>query len=81
MVITRLPAKLQEGDTMPRVSLRTLTLMLELLVAVLGLQYVALAGRVKADTVWRAADRVAHASAPAARVPGPATADITTRAL
>jgi len=39
-----------------RVSLRTLVLMLELLVAVVGLQIVAAARPTKADAVWLAND-------------------------
>ena len=56
---------------MPRVSLRTLILMLELLVAVAALQYLTMAKPVKADAVWLATDFVAPPSAPAGQLDGP----------
>ena len=56
---------------MSRVSLRTLVLMLELLVAVVALQYLTMAKPVKADAVWLAADFVAAPSAPADQADDP----------
>ena len=46
---------------MQRVSIRTLVLMLELLVAVVALQYVTLVKPARADAVWLARDCVAAA--------------------
>jgi len=46
---------------MQRVSIRTLVLMLELLVAVVALQYVTLVKPARADAVWLARDCVAVA--------------------
>ena len=72
-------------DTMPRVSLRTLILMLELLVAVVALQYLTVAKPTKANAIWLAADchtassiraRVAD---PAATAPAHATAGEPTK--
>ena len=71
MIITRFQSKRQRGDMMPRVSLRTLVLMLELLVAVLALQYVAMAQPAKADAVWVAADGLVPISASPATAPAP----------
>jgi hypothetical protein len=51
---------------MQRVSVRTLALMVELLLAVLALQYMTVIGAVKADAVWLAGDCVVPVSAPAA---------------
>ncbi len=45
----------------PRVSIRTLVLLLELLAAVVGFQCVAAARPAKADTVWLAGDCLAVA--------------------
>ena len=65
---------------MPRVSLRTLILMVELLVAVLALQYLTTAKPAQANVLWLAADchtaasiqrRVADPVAPAPRPPPP----------
>ena len=56
---------------MPRVSTRTLILMLELLVAVVALQYVTMAKPVKADAVWVAVDFVAPPAGPACQVDDP----------
>ena len=50
---------------MPRVSLRTLILTLELLVAVVALQYVAATKPAQAGAVWLADDGPATMSAPA----------------
>jgi len=55
---------------MQRVSMRTLILMLELLTAVVALQYVTLAQPVKADAVWLATDFVAPPSAPVGQLDG-----------
>jgi len=60
---------------MPRVSLRTLILMLELLVAVLAWQYLTLAAPVNASAIWMAGD--CHtASSLQERVAGPAPAPV-----
>lgn len=56
---------------MQRVSMRTLILMLELLVAVVALQYLTMAQPVKADVVWLATDFVAPPSAPAGQLDDP----------
>ena len=56
---------------MSRVSMRTLVLMLELLVAVVALQYLAMAKPVKADAVWVASDFVAPPSVPTGPVDEP----------
>ncbi len=69
----------------PRVSLRTLILMLELLVAVVAWQYCTVAEPIQARAIWLAADchtasmmreRVAD---PLATAPAPATAGEGTR--
>lgn len=46
---------------MPRVSMRTLVLMLELLVAVVAFQYMAAVRPAKADALWLAGDCIALA--------------------
>ena len=56
---------------MPRVTLRTLFLMLELLVAVVALQYLTFTRPIQADAVWVAADFVAPPSGPACQVDNP----------
>jgi len=56
---------------MSRVSVRTLILMLELLVAVAALQYLTLAKPVQADAVWLATDSIAQPSAPAGQLEDP----------
>jgi hypothetical protein len=62
----------QQGDeTMQRVSIRTLVLLLELLTAVVALQYVTLAQPVKADVVWLATDFVAPPPAPVDQLDDP----------
>ncbi len=53
---------------MQRVSIRTLVLLLELLIAVVAVQYVHLTTPVQAGAVWVATDFVAPASAPAGQV-------------
>jgi hypothetical protein len=69
----------------PRVSLRTLILMLELLVAVVAWQYVSTAKPVQATALWLAADGHTAASIqrcisdPAATPPVPAPAGADTR--
>jgi len=50
---------------MQRVTYRTLVLLLELLMAVVGAQYVTLATPAQADAVWLATDCVALPAAPA----------------
>jgi hypothetical protein len=58
----------------PRVSVRTLVLMLELLAAVVGFQCVTAARPAKADAVWLAGDALVVAPSPAeppAAAPGP----------
>ncbi len=63
-----------------RVSLRTLILMLELLVAVVALQYLTVANPAKANVIWLAADChtassiQARAADPAATAPAPVPA-------
>lgn len=56
---------------MQKVSVRTLALMVELLLAVVALQYIALAGTVKADAVWLAGDGIVPVSTPSAGLDGP----------
>jgi hypothetical protein len=56
MIATQLPSKQHRGDTVPRVSLRTLILMLELLAAVVALQYLTTARPAHAHALWRAGD-------------------------
>jgi hypothetical protein len=51
--------------------MRTLVLMLELLVAVVALQYLTMAKPVKADAVWVASDFVAPPSVPTGPVDEP----------
>ena len=53
---------------MQRVSFRTLVLLLELLIAVVAMQYVTMVTPVQAGAVWLATDFVAPASAPAGQV-------------
>ncbi len=53
---------------MQRVSIRTLVLLLELLIAVVAMQYVTMITPVRAGAVWVATDFVAPASAPAGPV-------------
>lgn len=71
----------RKSGTMPRVSLRTLILMLELLVAVVAWQHVRTAEPIQARAIWLAADchtastmgeRVTNSSA---TPPAPATTD------
>jgi len=57
---------------MPRVSLRTLILMLELLAAVVSLQYIVATGSAKADAIWLAGDGIAVAQPPAEQIDAPA---------
>jgi len=69
----------------PRVSLRTLILMLELLMAVVALQYLTVAKPTKANAIWLAADChtassiQARVADPAATAPAHATAGERTR--
>lgn len=65
MSTTPFQCKQQKSDKMPRVSLRTLVLTLELLVAVVALQYVAAMKPAQAGAVWLAEDSPATMSAPA----------------
>ncbi len=53
---------------MQRVSIRTLVLLLELLIAVIAMQYVTMITPVRAGAVWVATDFVAPDSAPAGQV-------------
>ena len=53
---------------MQRVSIRTLVLMVELLAAVVGFQYVMAARPVKADAIWLARDRIVLAQPPAGQI-------------
>ncbi len=65
MSTIRFQFELQRSDLAPRVSLRTLLLMLELLVAVVALQYLTTLRPAQAGAVWLANDRPATMSAPA----------------
>ncbi|MBM4024583.1 MAG: hypothetical protein FJ280_04150 [Planctomycetes bacterium] len=56
---------------MQRVSLRTLVLMVELLLAIIALQYITLAGPAQADAVWLASEGIAPVSAPAVDINSP----------
>jgi hypothetical protein len=56
---------------MQRVSIRTLVLLLELLIAVVAMQYVTMVTPVQAGAVWLATDYGAPASAPAGQVDSP----------
>ena len=85
MITTRLQPKQHRGDTMPRVSVRTLILMVELLVAVVAWQYLTAAQPANANALWLAADchtassiqkRVAD---PAATTPSPVMTGAGTR--
>ena len=70
---------------MPRVSVRTLILMVELLVAVLAWQYCTMGEPIQARAIWLAADchtastMRARMADPAATAPAPATAGEATR--
>ena len=65
MSTIRFQFELQRSDLTPRVSLRTLILTLELLAAVVALQYLAATRPAQAGAVWLANDRPATMSAPA----------------
>jgi hypothetical protein len=58
---------------MPRVSMRTLVLMLELLIAVVAFQYLAAVRTAKADAIWLAGDCITLAQ-PAVEPAGDPTA-------
>lgn len=64
MSTIRFPFELQRSDRRPGVSVRTLVLMLELLLAVVALQYLVNIRPARAGTVWLADDRPATMSAP-----------------
>ncbi len=64
MGIILFQCKQQGSDMTPRVSLRTLLLTLELLAAVVALQYVAASPPARAGAVW-----LAHDAPPALSVP------------
>jgi len=53
---------------MQRVSIRTLVLLLELLIAVVAMQYVTMVTPVQAGAIWLATDCGTPASAPAGQV-------------
>jgi hypothetical protein len=57
---------------MQKVSLRTLVLMLELLLAVVALQYMVMAKPARASVVWLAGDGLASAAAPSGEMAPPA---------
>ncbi len=67
----------RKSGVTPRVSLRTLILMLELLVAVVAWQYVKMAEPIQARAIWLAGDCHtastvhAHTAEPAAPAPAP----------
>ncbi len=65
MGITLFQCKQQGSNMTPRVSLRTLILMLELLAAVVALQYVAVGRSACAGAVWLAPQGPPALSAPA----------------
>ncbi len=65
MSTIRFQFELQRSDMAPRVSLRTLILMLELLIAVVALQYLVAIKPARAGAIWLANDRPATMSAPA----------------
>ncbi len=65
MGITLFQCKQQGSDMTPRVSLRTLILTLELLAAVVALQYVAANRPARAGAVWLAPHGPPALSAPA----------------
>jgi hypothetical protein len=69
MSTIRFQFELQRSDMRPGVTLRTLVLMVELLLAVLALQYLATIRPAKAGAVWLANDRPATMSAPAETSP------------
>jgi hypothetical protein len=85
MSLIHLHFKQRESDAMPRVSLRTLILMLELLVAVVAWQSLTMAKPARADALWVAADCHTASSiqrrvtAPAATASRPVTTDEGTR--
>ena len=65
MGITQLQCKQQRSDMTPRVSPRTLILTLELLGAVVALQYLAAVRTAQAGAVWLTEDGPPVVSAPA----------------
>lgn len=73
MSTRQLPSERSQGDRVPRVSLRTLILMLELLAAVVVLQYLAAVQPVQADAAW-----LGDAHPTAVSVPAPAGANPVT---
>ena len=80
MSSTQSQAKPQKSDMTAGVSLRTLILMLELLVAVVAWQYVKMAEPIQARAIWLAADchtasTVREETAEPAAAPAPATTD------
>ena len=70
MPLIHLHSELRNG-MVPRVSLRTLILMVELLVAVIAIQYLTPAKPIRPDAVWLAADVAASPSAPACQLDDP----------
>jgi hypothetical protein len=56
MTTTQLLPRQPKGGTMPRVSLRTLILLVELLVTVVAFQYLTTAKPAQAHVLWLAAD-------------------------
>ncbi len=69
MSTIRFQFELPRSDLRPGVSLRTLVLTLELLIAVVALQYLVNIRPARAGAVWLADDRPATMSAPAAVSP------------
>lgn len=57
---------------MPRVSIRTLALMVELLIAVIAVQFLTMPRPASADAVWLAGDCLALPPAPAGEMVPPA---------
>ncbi len=56
MSLMHVHSEQRKNDVTPRVSLRTLILMLELLVAVIAWQYVKMTEPIQARAIWLAAD-------------------------
>ena len=70
MTITSFQLERPKGNGRPRVSLRTLILTLELLAAVVALQYLGAGKPAQAGAVWLADDRPVTLFAPAEGKPG-----------
>ncbi|OHB63755.1 MAG: hypothetical protein A2Y76_05955 [Planctomycetes bacterium RBG_13_60_9] len=60
---------------MQRVSVRTLVLMMELLIAVVAFQYLVMVRPVQADAIWLAGNTIATMQTPSGEVDGRGTED------